>query len=72
MSKQIIFATDQTMTKSDKYLRGDPVSLIISNIPSIQGGRHNPWMDAVRNVMGVRNDQGEGIKAQEIDQQFQA
>ena len=43
------------MTKSDFYLRGDPVSLVISNVPSIQGGRSNPWMDATKNVMGVRN-----------------
>ena len=35
-----------TNAKSDYYLRGDPVSLIITNIPSFKGGRANPWMES--------------------------
>ena len=58
------------MTKSDFYLRGDPVSLVISNVPSIQGGRSNPWMDATKNVMGVRNQEGEGIKPGDLNEMF--
>lgn len=46
MAKQIIFATQMTNAKSDYYLRGDPVSLIITNIPSFKGGRANPWMES--------------------------
>lgn len=58
------------MTKSDFYLRGDPVSLVISNVPSIQGGRSNPWMDAGKNVMGVRNQEGEGLKPDDLEDTF--
>ena len=46
VAKNIIFATDMTNAKSDYYLRGDPVSLIITNIPSFKGGRANPWMES--------------------------
>ena len=46
MAKQIIFATQMTNAKSDYFLRGDPVSLIITNIPSFKGGRANPWMES--------------------------
>jgi hypothetical protein len=28
---------------ADKYLRGNPVSLLCTNINSMMGGRHNMW-----------------------------
>lgn len=46
ITQNIIFATEQTSAQADYYLRGDPVSLIITNIPSFKGGRANPWMEA--------------------------
>ena len=55
MAKEIIFATAMTSAKSDYYLRGDPVSLIITNIPSFKGGRANPWMESDANVIGLRD-----------------
>ena len=39
-----MFATDQNKTDTDYYLKGDPVSLIATNIPSFMGGKANPWM----------------------------
>ena len=46
VAKQIMFATQMTSAKSDYYLRGDPDSLIITKMPSFQGGRANPWMES--------------------------
>jgi len=39
----MLFATDRKSTVSDFYLRGNPVSLVGTNIASIMGGRSNPW-----------------------------
>jgi hypothetical protein len=44
MSK-LLFATDK-MYKSDFYLKGNPISLIATNVPSFMGGKANPWIDA--------------------------
>jgi hypothetical protein len=42
-TKQLLFATDRKSTVADYYLRGNPVSLVGTNISSIMGGRSNPW-----------------------------
>lgn len=55
VAKEIIFATDKTSAKADYYLRGDPVSLIITNIPSFKGGRANPWMESDRERLAVQD-----------------
>ena len=44
-----------TNANSDYYLRGDPVSLIITNIPSFKGGRANPWMESDRENIALRD-----------------
>lgn len=41
----MIFATDKNQD-SDFYLKGDPISLIATNVPSFMGGKANPWFDA--------------------------
>jgi len=38
-----MFATDPKNIDADHLLRGDPVSLICTNISSIMGGRANMW-----------------------------
>ena len=71
VAKEIIFATQMTTAKSDYYLRGDPVSLIITNIPSFKGGRANPWMESDNSVMAVRDARGQSIKRKDIEETFQ-
>ena len=67
----MIFASSQNSKyDSDFYLRGDPVSLIITNIPSFKGGRSNPWADADNNITGLRGKQGETVRPDEFDNVF--
>ena len=47
-----------TRAKSNYYLRGDPVSLIITNIPSFKGVRANPWMESDNELIAVTDAQG--------------
>ena len=70
VAKQIMFATQMTSAKSDYYLRGDPVSLIITNIPSFKGGRANPWMEADENVIAVRDAKGQSIRRKDMEDSF--
>lgn len=44
MSK-FLFATDMSRN-SDFYLKGNPISLIATNVPSFMGGKTNPWADS--------------------------
>jgi len=69
VAKQIIFATQMTTAKSDFYLRGDPVSLIITNIPSFKGGRANPWMES-DDLISLRDAQGQSIKLKDMESEF--
>ena len=69
--KQIIFATQMTQAKSDYYLRGDPVSLIITNIPLFKGGRQNPWADADNQLISLRDAQGAAVKRKDLENTFQ-
>lgn len=43
--QKVLFATDKTR-KTDFYLKGNPESLIATNVPSFMGGRFNPWVCA--------------------------
>ena len=45
LEQDILFATSNN-TKAQRYLRGDPVSLFITNINTIMGGRNNPWANS--------------------------
>ena len=69
MAKQIIFATQMTNAKSDYYLRGDPVSLIITNIPSFKGGRANPWMES-DDLIALRDARQGTIKIKDKENEF--
>ena len=41
--------------KNAKYkLKGKPISIVTTNIPSYQGGRFNVWKDA-RHRIGIQN-----------------
>lgn len=71
MAKEIIFATQMTSAQSDYYLRGDPVSLIITNIPSFKGGRANPWMESDKEVIALRDKRKQSIKRIEVEDNFQ-
>ena len=61
-AKEIIFATDNTNAQSDYYLRGDPVSLIITNIPSFKGGRANPWMESDKDKIAITDARRQTVK----------
>lgn len=71
-AQAIIFATHMTSAKSDYYLRGDPVSLIITNIPSFKGGRANPWMESDKEVIALRDKRQQSIKRVEDNFQEQS
>ena len=58
-----------TNAKSDYYLRGDPVSLIITNIPSFKGGRANPWMES-DDLISLMDAQGQAIKRKDMEDEF--
>ena len=47
-----------TKAKSDYYLKGDPVSMIITNIPSFKGGRTNPWIESDTSKIAVQDAEG--------------
>lgn len=59
IAKSIIFKTPQSgYEKEGPCLQADPVSLIISNIPTFKGGRSNPWMESMQDqtvVIGYDN-----------------
>ena len=59
-----------TRAKSNYYLRGDPVSLIITNIPSFKGGRANPWMESDNELIAVRDAQGQSVKRKDMEETF--
>ena len=58
-----------TNAKSEFYLRGDPVSLIITNIPSFKGGRANPWMES-DNLISLMDSDGKAIKRKDMEDEF--
>ena len=60
-----------TSAKSDYYLRGDPVSLVITNIPSFKGGRTNPWMESDTDVIALRDSRQKSIKLKTVEETFQ-
>ena len=68
-AKELIFATQMTSAQADYYLRGDPVSLIITNIPSFKGGRSNPWMES-DDVLALRDAHGNPIARSEVEEQY--
>ena len=60
IAKSIIFKTPQSeYEKEGPRLAANPVSLIISNIPTFKGGRSNPWMESMQDqTMGIENEYG--------------
>ena len=71
VASEIIFATQMTNAKSDYYLRGDPVSLVLTNIPSFKGGRANPWMESDTDLIALRDSRNQSIKRKAVDETFQ-
>ena len=48
ISKSIIFKTAKSdYEREGPCLTANPVSIIITNIPSFKGGRANPWMESM-------------------------
>jgi diacylglycerol kinase (ATP) len=41
--ENILFATDPKLSGSSHFLRGDPVSIVCTNISSMMGGKANMW-----------------------------
>jgi len=56
------------MTAATNYLRGDPVSLVATNIPTFMGGRANPWMDSENYNLGLSDEKMRTISNQENTQ----
>lgn len=52
---KVMFATDKTH-KTDFYLKGDPISLVATNVPSFMGGKAKPWTEATQEMMVERHD----------------
>jgi hypothetical protein len=57
LENEIFFSTHEKL-KAERYLAGDPISLIATNIPTYMGGRHNPWVNSEQS-MALRSPQGE-------------
>lgn len=52
---KILFATDRNI-KTDFYLKGNPISIVATNVPSFMGGKAKPWTDAPEGMSVVRVD----------------
>jgi hypothetical protein len=63
-TKQLLFATDRNSTVADFYLRGNPVSLVGTNIASIMGGRSNPWQARKTGDMALVDQQQQDIEVE--------
>lgn len=63
-SRQMLFATDRTSTVADYYLRGNPVSIVGTNISSIMGGRSNPWEARKTGDMALVDSTDENIEVE--------
>ena len=71
IAKSIIFKTAQSgYEKEGPCLQADPVSLIISNIPTFKGGRSNPWMESMQDQTVVGYDRGDQHLQNELQTMF--
>jgi hypothetical protein len=52
----VIFATDKKIP-AKSYIKGHPVSMISTNIPSCMGGRENLWESSGNNI-GLKDPYG--------------
>lgn len=68
--RNIMFATDANKTKSDYYLKGDPVSLIANNIASFMGGRADPWGSGKDVDMALVNQKGGSVEDEDMEAQY--
>ena len=61
--EQLIFSTGEDSSKQgDKYIRGNPVSFLCTNINSIMGGRTNLWASGKDKEFGLTNPKGQTIQ----------
>ena len=63
--KKLMFATDRK-TQSQFYLRGNPVSLVATNIPSFMGGRSNPWMASEKFEMALLDHEQDELEIADL------
>jgi len=56
----ILFATTKA-TETDKYLEGNPTSLVVTNINSYMGGRANLWESGSGKPMALIDAVGQSI-----------
>ena len=56
IGKSILFKTQKSnYVEEGPCLSSNPVSIIITNIPSFKGGRANPWMESEQETMGIKD-----------------
>lgn len=65
--EKIIFATDPKTTDAESLLRGNPVSLVCTNINSMMGGRANMWKSGQGKDLGLSDKQGQAIKHADVN-----
>ncbi len=64
-NSKILFASTRA-TMADRYLEGDPVSLVATNINSYMGGRVNLWESGSAKPLGLIDGVGTPITYEEM------
>ena len=60
--EELIFTTDPKSTDPVHRLRGNPVSLVCTNINSMMGGRANMWKSGSGKDLGISDKDGKVVK----------
>ena len=47
-------------------MRGNPVSLVATNIPSFMGGKSNPWQASEDAAMGILDSAGDELEVLDL------
>lgn len=71
IGKSILFKTQKSnYVEEGPCLSSNPVSIIITNIPSFKGGRANPWMESEQETMGIKDANRNTLIAHDLQDMF--
>lgn len=64
-NEHVLFATDKEY-QADKYLRGNPISLVFTNLNSYMGGQTDLWKSGKGKDLGLVDTKGDPIKPEQM------
>lgn len=56
-NEHVLFAIDKDF-QADKFLKGNPISLVFTNLNSYMGGQTDLWLSGKGKDLGLVNTQG--------------